>query len=102
MDAGAWTTIGVFVAMQVITLVGVVVALKSDSKTLREQIVEMKTELKKLADVVIAQALQDQRIRAIEERQILGGRRMDELQTRLNRYVDKVAFQAMEDTNRED
>lgn len=96
MGWDAWAVIGVFVAAQVLSLVVVVTTLKSDAKSLRGQVWEMKEELKKLTDVVVTQAMQGQQLKQVQEVQVMTGKRLDELSGRLNRYVDKVAFDAMD------
>lgn len=95
MTPEAWSAIGIYVATQIITLVGVVIALKGDTKTLKQEMAEMKQQLKSLVDVVVAQALQGERIRQMEQRELLTGKRIDEVQTRVNRYLDKIAFTKM-------
>lgn len=47
------------------------------------QIEDFKTELKKLTEVLINQALQGGRITLMEERQLAEGRRLDKYETRL-------------------
>lgn len=57
---------------------------------------DFKIEMKKLTEIVIGQALQDERIKNIETREILEGKRIDTLEARLNRYLDKIAFTQMD------
>jgi hypothetical protein len=76
--------------------------LKTDSRvrdsrfdTMVEQMREMKDELKKLAEVVINQAIQDSRITTVEERLTLTGKRVDDNTARLNTYIDTNIFTRM-------
>jgi hypothetical protein len=51
---------------------------------------ELRMEVKKLQDVTIAQALQDQRVSIMEERELATGKRLDELKRDVDRWIHEV------------
>ena len=79
MPPEAWATVGVFVLGQIIVWVAILSSLRSDTKELRADLIEMKVEMKKLGEVVVQLARVDGRINMVEERQLLAGKRLDHL-----------------------
>lgn len=57
---------------------------------------DFKLEIKKLAEVVTQQALDNRRMDYIEERQMSQGQRLDETEKRLNLYADSPIYQRHE------
>jgi len=50
---------------------------------------EIKDEIKSLSGVVVSIAVQNQRLDHFEQRQVLGGKRVDEIERRLNVWTER-------------
>lgn len=60
-----------------------------------DEISELKKGVQEIGNILIQLTAQSGRMDRIEDRQVLSGRRIDELQIRLNRFVDTQAFKAI-------
>ena len=58
---------------------------------------DFKMEMKKLTEVVTQQALQNNRMDYIEDRQMSQGKRLDETEKRLNLYADSPIYQRQDE-----
>lgn len=79
----AWLTAASFLVFITIYLVNSRSAAKILAvrlETIDATMEDFKKEMAKLSDVIIKQALQDQRVSTMDERLLAGGKRMDELQ----------------------
>lgn len=92
MGAAEWTIIAVFVATQVCTLGGVIIAMYISTRILKFQMNNVQVELQKLNEVIITQVGHGMRINQIDERLVLTGKRLDNLGERLNKFVDAKAL----------
>ncbi len=89
MDGGLIVTIMIFVTVQLLSILGIVTAVKGDARVLKSQLVSVFKELEKLGNVLVALAEQKGEMALVQERQLLQGKRLDELTARLNRHIDK-------------
>lgn len=87
MDQTAITII-IFGAVQLISIVTTIWSIKTDAKILAVRLDNMQVELVKLSNIVTELVNQSGRILLIEERQLLQGKRMDDLSTRFNYVID--------------
>lgn len=87
-----WVIIGIFVATQLISLGGVIIAIRIDSNIMKSQMIDVREELKKLTQVLVVQAEHHLQIDNISERLTLTGKRVDEQGRRLNKFVDAIAL----------
>ena len=58
---------------------------------------DFKMEMKKLTEVVTQQALQNNRMDYIEDRQMSQGKRLDQTEVRLNLYVDSPIYRRQDE-----
>jgi len=79
----------VIVTIYILTVKQTTAILGVRLKSFGERMENVEVELKKLTEVLINQALLGGRIDRVEDRQLAEGRRLDELQTRINRSADK-------------
>lgn len=100
MTPEAWTALGVFIFAQVIAWVAVLASLKGDTRSLRTDVNAMGADMKKIAEVVTTQAVQSQRMLGQDEKIMLYDGRIQTLEGRLNRFVDKQALTIMESVSR--
>lgn len=94
MSSSEWVLIAIFVATQLLTLVGIVSALKGDSRVLQSQMTDVREELKKLTAVTIEQAQHRLMLNQMQDTITLTGKRVDEQSRRLNTFVDAIALSA--------
>ncbi len=83
-----WLTIGTFVFTQVITLAYTIATMKGDGRVMRSQMDTMQRELTGIQETIKALADVKAEMRLIQERGLLQGQRVDELQSRVNRWLD--------------
>ena len=68
---------------------GFVWTIRGRVDALSDRMLGLESETKKLVDVLIAQGRQDERLTAMDQRTVAQGRRLDELNERFNRVLDK-------------
>ena len=90
----------VIVASYLVIATAYIVASRSSGKivAMRLEMIDgtmedFKKEISKLADVLIAQAIQGKRMDNMEERIMSQGKRLDETEKRLNLYADAPIYQ---------
>lgn len=84
-----WESILVFTAGQIIILIWTIAAIKGDTKVLKTELELLQTEVRKLSDVLVNMASFRGELNLLQERLLLQGKRLDDLQTRLNIFTDK-------------
>ena len=91
ISLGSILTIGSFVVVVTVYIVTGRTATKvldARLELIDAQMEDFKTEMKKLTDILINQATQSGRIDRVEDRQLAEGKRLDELFSRFNSYVN--------------
>lgn len=78
----------IFGAVQLLSLVGTIYAVKTDAKILGIRVDGLQDEMKKLGSVLINMVEQKGEINLIQERLMLQGKRFDLLVARFDRFID--------------
>lgn len=60
-------------------IIGTFVAMRTTVTSMKGEMIDLKQEVKKLADVLISVARQEERLTAMDQRMLLQGQRIDEL-----------------------
>ncbi len=88
MTAEAWTAIGIFIISQLLIWVATMTTVRQDAKQLKAELSSIKDDMKEIAKVVTIQAVQAQVIQGQNEKIITIDRRVQEMESRFNRYLD--------------
>lgn len=100
MSAGEWAAVIsalVAVVIALATAAGIFFTLKGAVENLKEDLAEIKTELKQMVQLTIAQNLMAERITATQQTQVNQGKRLDDLTRRVNTYLDMKLIAKLED-----
>lgn len=88
MDTSNIITLFIFGAVQLISLGGIIISNKLDTRILGLRVDSLADEMKKLSKVLVNQTEQTGRINLVEERQLAQGKRLDETSARISRHID--------------
>jgi len=92
INFGHVLTIGAFI----ISAGGGIIALRGQVKQISVRMLAVESEMKKLVEILVGQARQEERIQAIDDRMIMHAQRMDEI----NRQVDRLFAPSVSITER--
>lgn len=88
MSPEAWTAVGIFIASQLLIWVATMASVRSDAKNIKAELTSMKDDMKEIAKVVTIQAVQAQVIQGQNDKIVTIDRRVQEMESRFNRFVD--------------
>jgi hypothetical protein len=88
MSSEAWTAVGIFIASQLLIWIVTMTSIRSDAKHLKSELNSIKDDMKEIAKVVTVQAVQAQMIQGQNDKIVTIDRRVQEMETRFNKYVD--------------
>lgn len=89
IDTGQLITVGIFLGTQALSLVWTISSMKGDNRVLRANMDGMQKEMAELKTVLVTLADVKGELRLIQERGMMQGKRIDEMQTRVNRRLDR-------------
>ena len=89
LDTGQVITLGTVVATQALTLVYTLATMKGDNRVLRANMDSMQQQMSKMETVLSTLADVKGELRLIQERGMMQGARIDEMQKRVNRRLER-------------
>lgn len=89
IDTGQLITVGIFLGTQALSLVWTISSMKGDNRVLRANMDAVQKEMSELKNVLVVLADVKGELRLIQERGMMQGKRIDEMQTRVNRRMDR-------------
>lgn len=89
VDTGQLITVGIFLGTQALSLVWTISSMKGDNRVLRANMDGMKEEMAELKNVLVTLADVKGELRLIQERGMMQGARIDDMQRRVNRRLDR-------------